>query len=206
MSGSADCLSRGKPKLVYFWRRTKNLSSCSIPPPGPTPSPCPLSLPVAASTRGGFMGFVGGFMGQNVRSGGGLLCRGPWQERYTDARPGSKPRTTHPVHLWLIKCTEAGPGWSPVPARLGLCGTPLRTSLRHACDSFPARFQLVSSSFPARFQLVSSSFPACFQLVSSSFPARFQLSSQLSCFSSWKSVKDSLNFMNSAEFTEGSSA
>ena len=77
--------------------------------------------------------------------------------RCTDARPGSKPRTTHPVHLWLIKCTEAGPGWSPVPARLGLCGTPLRTSLRHACDSFPARFQLVSSSFPARFQLVSSS-------------------------------------------------
>ena len=82
--------------------------------------------------------------------------------RCTDARPGSKPRTTHPVHLWLIKCTEAGPGWSPVPARLGLCGTPLRTSLRHACDSFPARFQLVSSSFPARFQLVSSSFPAQF--------------------------------------------
>ena len=106
--------------------------------------------------RGGFMGFVGGFMGQNVRSGGGLLCRGPWQERCTDARPGSKPRTTHPVHLWLIKCTEAGPGWSPVPARLGLCGTPLRTSLRHACDCFPARFQLVSSSvlssvaFPVR--------------------------------------------------------
>ena len=92
--------------------------------------------------------------------------------RFTDAaptaRPGSKPRTTHPVHLWLVKCTEAGPGWSPVPARLGLCGTPLRTSLRHACDSFPARFQLVSGSFPARFRLVSSSFPARFQLVSSS--------------------------------------
>ena len=71
----------------------------------------------------------------------------PWISLFcTDARPGSKPRTTHPVHLWLIKCTEAGPGWSPVPARLDLCGTPLRTSLRHACDSFPARFQLVSSS------------------------------------------------------------
>ena len=147
-------------------------------PPLSAPSHCRWRLP-----RGGFMGFVGGFMGQNVRSGGGLLCRGPWQERCTDARPGSKPRTTHPVHLWLIKCTEAGPGWSPVPARLDLCGTPLRTSLRHACDSFPARFQLVSSSFPARFQL----------------------SSKLSCFSSWKSVKHSLNCMNSAEFTEGSS-
>ena len=164
MSGSADCLSRGKPKLVYFWRRTKNLSSCSIPPPGPTPSPCPLSLPVAASTWR-LHGLRRGLHGSERQ-----IRRGPWQERQGPPTqgPGSKPRTTHPVHLWLIKCTEAGPGWSPVPARLGLCGTPLRTSLRHACDSFPARFQLVSSSFPARFQLVSSLFPACFQLVSSS--------------------------------------
>ena len=68
----------------------------------------------------------------------------PWISLFcTDARPGSKPRTTHPVHLWLIKCTEAGPGWSPVPARLGLCGTPLRTSLRHACDSFTTCIRLL---------------------------------------------------------------
>ena len=45
-------------------------------PPLSAPSHCRWRLP-----RGGFMGFVGGFMGQNVRSGGGLLCRGPWQER-----------------------------------------------------------------------------------------------------------------------------
>ena len=162
MSGSADCLSRGKPKLVYFWRRTKKLSFCSIPPPGADP----LSLPPLTAGGGFHVAASWASSGASwVRTSdqAGDCCAGAHgknvkvHRRCTDARPGSKPRTTHPVHLWLIKCTEAGPGWSPVPARLGLCGTPLRTSLRHACDSFPARFQLVSSSFPARFQLVSSS-------------------------------------------------
>ena len=113
----------------------------------------PLSLP-PLTAGGGFHVAASWASSAAVRTSdqAGDCCAGAHgknvkvHRRCTDARPGSKPRTTHPVHLWLIKCTEAGPGWSPVPARLGLCGTPLRTSLRHACDSFPARFQLVSSS------------------------------------------------------------
>ena len=72
----------GKPKIGLLLEKNKKLVFLldTAPPRGrpplSAPSHCRWRLP-----RGGFMGFVGGFMGQNVRSGGGLLCRGPWQER-----------------------------------------------------------------------------------------------------------------------------
>ena len=152
----------GKTKIGLLLEKNQKLVFLLDTPPGADP----LSLPPLTAGGGFHVAASWASSGASwVRTSdqAGDCCAGAHgknvkvHRRCTDARPGSKPRTTHPVHLWLIKCTEAGPGWSPVPARLGLCGTPLRTSLRHACDSFPARFQLVSSSFPARFQLVSSS-------------------------------------------------
>ena len=141
----------GKTKIGLLLEKKKKPVFLLDTPPGADP----LSLPPLTAGGGFHVAASWASSGASwVRTSdqAGDCCAGAHgknvkvHRRCTDARPGSKPRTTHPVHLWLIKCTEAGPGWSPVPARLGLCGTPLRTSLRHACDSFPARFQLVSSS------------------------------------------------------------
>ena len=71
----------GKTKIGLLLEKNKKLVFLLDTPPRGRP---PLSAPSHCRwrlPRGGFMGFVGGFMGQNVRSGGGLLCRGPWQER-----------------------------------------------------------------------------------------------------------------------------
>ena len=144
-------------KTNYFWRRTKKLVfSCSIPPHGAdplsAPSHCRWRLP-----RGGFMGFVGGFMGQNVRSGGGLLCRGPWQERQgppiesTDAAPtqGRDPNHARLIQYICGSLNVLRP--APVGARCqpGCVSVALR--FERAYDTLVTRFQLVSSSFPAQF-------------------------------------------------------
>ena len=147
-----------KPKLVYFWRRRKNLSFCSIPPPGPTPSLCPLSLPVAASTWR-LHGLRRGLHGSERQIRRGTAVPGPMARtsRSTDAAPtqGRDPNHARLIQYICGSLNVLRP--APVGARCQPGWVSVAPRFERAYDTLVTPFQLVSSSFPARFQLVSSS-------------------------------------------------